>query len=201
MSSHDLSNEEISILKFGLKHGLATRLNESNILSYVEGICKQMQKANICRNEIYTKAKIKNALRGFAFNLINIDDTRIFRDFNKVKIIEQLRKNVANLKPDKGNGIILLDIKDYSSSVEHLFKDPKKFQIIDIDPTVTRMKSLESYLRTLLKRNEITKAEFDMMRPKNAKPARAHVLPKIHKEFSNIPKFRPIIDTTGTNLV
>ena len=37
-----------------------------------------------------------------------------------------------------------------------------------------------------------------MIRPKNAKPARAHGLPKIHKEFSNIPKFRPIIDATGT---
>ena len=29
-------------------------------------------------------------------------------------------------------------------------------------------------------------------------PARAHGLPKIHKKFDNIPKFRPIIDTTGT---
>ena len=86
---------------------------------------------------MYSKAKIKNALRGFAFNLINIDDTRIFRDSNKVKIIQQLRKNVAILKPDKGNGIVLLDIKDYSNSVEHLFKDPKKFQILDTDPTVT----------------------------------------------------------------
>ena len=37
------------------------------------------------------------------------------------------------------------------------------------------------------------------MRPKNAKPARAHGLPKIHKEFLNIPKFTPIIDTTGTS--
>ena len=37
-----------------------------------------------------------------------------------------------------------------------------------------------------------------MIRPKNAKPAKAHGLPKIHKEFSNIPKFSPIIDTTGT---
>ena len=60
------------------------------------------------------------------------------------------------------------------------------------------MKSLQSYLRTLLKRNEIAKNDFDMMRPKNAKPARAHGFPKIHKEFSNIPKFRPIIGTTGT---
>ena len=38
------------------------------------------------------------------------------------------------------------------------------------------------------------------MRPKNAKPARAHGFHKIHNEFSNIPKFRPIIDTTGTTL-
>ena len=58
--------------------------------------------------------------------------------------------------------------------------------------------SLQSYLRTLLKRNEMTKDEFDMIRPKNAKPARAHGLAKVHKEFSNISKFRPIIDTTGT---
>ena len=38
LSSHDLSNEELRILKFGLKHGLATRPNESNILSYAEDI-------------------------------------------------------------------------------------------------------------------------------------------------------------------
>ena len=103
------------------------------------------------------------------------------------------------MKSDKGNGIALLDIKDYSNSVEHLFKDRKKFQIVDTDTTVTWMKSLQSYLRTLLKRNEITKAEFDMMRPKNARPARAHGLLKIHKGFSNIPKFKPTFDTTGTN--
>ena len=66
--------------------------------------------------------------------------------------MQQLRKNVAILKPDKGNGIVLLDIKDYSNSVEHLFKDPKKFQVLDTDPTVTLMKSLQSYLRTLLKK-------------------------------------------------
>ena len=36
------------------------------------------------------------------------------------------------------------------------------------------------------------------MRPQNAKPAKAHGLTKTHKPFSTIPKFRPIIDTTGT---
>ena len=60
------------------------------------------------------------------------------------------------------------------------------------------MKTLQSYLNTLHKRNELTKEEYNAMRPKNGKRARAHVLPKIHKENSNIPKFRPIVDTTGT---
>ena len=57
--------------------------------------------------------------------MINIDDTRIYKDSNKVKIIQELRKHVAILKPDKGNGIVLFDIKDYTNSIEHLFKDPK----------------------------------------------------------------------------
>ena len=131
--------------------------------------------------------------------MINIDDTRIYKDSNKVKIIQELRKLVASLKPDKGNGIVLFDIKDYTNSVEHLFKDAKKFQVLDTDPTMTRIKSLQHYLRTLLQRTEITKAEFYLMRPKNAKPARAQGLPKIHEEFLNIPKFRPIMDTTGTS--
>ena len=38
------------------------------------------------------------------------------------------------------------------------------------------------------------------MRPKNVKPAKAYGLPKIHKTSTNIPKFRPIIDTSGSNL-
>ena len=55
---------------------------------------------------------------------------------------------------------------------------------------------------------------YDKSRPKSAKLARAHGLPKIHKLFENIPSFRslivnrhnrynalsfrPITDTTGT---
>ena len=37
------------------------------------------------------------------------------------------------------------------------------------------------------------------MRPNKAEPARAHGLPKNHKFFLNIPKFRPIIETSGTS--
>ena len=64
--------------------------------------------------------------------------------------------------------------------------------------TLTQLVTLQNYLRTIYNRNEITKIDYDNMRPVSTKPARAHGLPKIHKTFDDLPPFRPIIDTTGT---
>ena len=48
------------------------------------------------------------------------------------------------------------------------------------------------------KRGEITDEEYENLRPRNAKIARAHGTAKIHKDFHTLPPFRSIIDTTGT---
>ena len=37
------------------------------------------------------------------------------------------------------------------------------------------------------------------IRPQNAKPGRTCVLPKIHKDYDVLPKFRPIIDYVGSH--
>lgn len=105
---------------------------------------------------------------------------------SKVKIIQEMHKHVAIRKSDKGNGIVLIDAKYHTNSVKHLLKDLKKFKILDTNHTITQAKVI----------NKITKAGFNLMRTKNAKPVRAHGIPKIHTEFLNIPKFRPINDTT-----
>ena len=57
LSSHVLTSEEHSILQFELKHGLATRPNQSSIFAYAEDIWEQIDRANICRNEMYSKFK------------------------------------------------------------------------------------------------------------------------------------------------
>ena len=107
-------------------------------------IWKQAGKSKICSNKLYSKSKIKNALRELAFNLINFEDARILIDSKKIKIIQQLRQNVATLKPDKGNGVVLLDNQDYVNSLEQLFKDKTKFKILEKDPTTTRMTTLQN---------------------------------------------------------
>ena len=196
LSNHVLTEGEYDVLQYKLKHGLATRPKENDILAYAEDIWEQIDKTNICNNNFRSKSKSEIALQGMTFNLINIEDSRICKDTNHIKVIKQLRKDIAILKPDKDNkvnGVVLLNNKGYTTSAGSLFKNTRKFKSLDSDPTIKRMETLQSYLNTLHKRNELTKEEYNTMRPKNGKLARAHGLPKIHKEYNNIPKFRPIV--------
>ena len=71
-----------------------------------------------------------------------------------------------------------------------------KFKIIQNDSTFTRLKIVQNYINDLSKHNEITEAEKKQMRTMSTQLGRAHGLPKNHGAFTNISKFRPIIDTT-----
>ena len=195
LSNHTLSNAEYNVLNYGPKYGISFSPKSSTVLAY---IWDQIRKSDIYYNNEFAKMKIKNALRSYAFNLIDIDDKNIFKDASKIKIIKHLRKTLVIMKPDKGNDIVLLNKEDYTSYMENLFTDKTKFKQLDSHPTITRLSSLQSYLHKLKNNNEITEAQFQSMRPQNARPEKATGLPKAHKQFNNLPSFRPIIDTTGS---
>ena len=55
-----------------------------------------------------------------------------------------------------------------------------------------------SYVNKLFNRDEINEEQKKLMRLKAAQICRAYGLPKIHKPFQHLPKFRPIIDTINT---
>ena len=111
---------------------------------------------------------------------------------------KKLKERFAILKPDKGQGVVLLSKDTYTNTVERIFKDKTKFKMLNHGPTLTNLKTMQSYLKTLLKRGEITEDEEKLMRQKFAHIGRAHGLPKTHKTFINVPLFRPIIDTSNT---
>ena len=142
--------------------------------------------------------RAKNSIRAISFNLLDLDDQQITEDKSKITMINNLLKDVVILNLVKGNGIMLLDINDYRTSVKHLFSDKSKLRIVENDPTFTRVDSLQQYLRKLKTRNEISEEGYKRIRSKNARLARAHGTPKIYKDFVHLPKFRPIIDTTGS---
>ena len=49
--------------------------------------------------------------------------------------------------------------------------------------------NITNFFPKLVKQGEISKTEFDQIRPKNAKPATAHILLKMRKTFNKVPKF------------
>ena len=109
-----------------------------------------------------------------------------------------MRKDLAILKSDKGNGAVLINNSDYYQSLESLFSDKSIFCLIDKDHTLTQLSSLQRYLRTLLNHGEINEDQFKKLRSQNAIVARAHALSKIHKSYNHLPPSRHIVDTISS---
>ena len=79
--------------------------------------------------------------------------------------------------------------------MERLFNDTSKFTLLQEHPTLCNLSTMQTFLNTLHKRNEITLEYKNLMRSKFAQIGRAYGLPKIHKDYQHIPPFRPIVYT------
>ena len=104
-----------------------------------------------------------------------------------MKVPKELRTKI--LKPDKGQGEVLLKQEDYINCVETLLADRNKFKCIHKDPTTIRLNTVQTYVNTLFNRAEINKEQKKLMKPKAAQTRRVYGLPGIHKPFQHLPKF------------
>ena len=102
---------------------------------------------------------VKYALRSFAYNFIEIEDKQLHKGCKKVKIMKKLRNRFVILKPDKGQGVVLLKKDDYVRSMENLFSDRSKFKEVSEDTTIRRVETIKRYINTMFKRGEITADE------------------------------------------
>ena len=194
-SSRHLTSEEYDFLWHGLNHDLSTNLRCNEVLPSVESVWDQLTRNSLLTENYHSINGAKNCLRALAFNLINLDNQKVLKDKRKLQVIKKLHKDTVILKPDKVNGVVVIDTTDYYESLNNLFSDTTKFKRLDANPTNTRLSTLQFYLRKLYNRNEISEKVYQEIRPKNAKIARAHGLPKVHMSFERVSSFRPIIDT------
>ena len=76
-------------------------------------------------------------------------------------IWDQIERNslCENLKPDKENGIVLINKTECNLAMKKLFSDLSRFTLIQKDPTLTRLKTVQNYVNTMFKRNEISEEE------------------------------------------
>ncbi|XP_068685084.1 uncharacterized protein [Montipora foliosa] len=123
-------------------------------------------------------------------------------DRKKYRILKDLKKiqSIVILKPDKGNGVVVLDRIAYDNGILKIINDTSKFRPITEDPTLSREGRLQRYLRKLLKNGHLDRCVYDKIYPSGSQPARIYGLPKMHKarEPNSTPPFRPIVSSIGT---
>ena len=100
LRSRNLANEKYDVLSYGLNHGLATNLSCDDVLPSMKSVWAQLTRDNLLKGNYHSINRAKNCLRALNFNLIDLDNQKVFKDKRKVQVINELRKDTVILKPD-----------------------------------------------------------------------------------------------------
>ena len=110
------------------------------------------------------------------------------------------KKDIVITKPNKGNGVVILDRKLYNNAIQEIISGTSKLENLSEDQTLKHEASLQRFLRKLKQRTFFNEIDYDKLYPSG--PAAAHIYgtPKMHKFSSSdsYPKLRPIVSSIGT---
>ena len=116
-------------------------------------------------------------------------------------ILWNLRKNKDILikKPDKGNGVVILDWTLYNNAIQ-IISETSKLEKLSEEPTLKCEASLQHFLCKLKQKIFFNEIEYDKLYPFGSAPACIYGTPKMHKFSSSdsFPKLRPIVSSIGT---
>ena len=126
----------------------------------------------------------------------------VYRILPQHCVLRNLRKNkgLVKTKPDKGNGVVILDGKLYNNAIEEIISGISKFGKLSEDPTLKCEAPLQRFLRKLKQKNFYDEIEHDKLYPSGFAPAPICGTPKMHKFSScdSFPKLCPIVSSIGT---
>ena len=102
-------------------------------------------------------------------------------------ILKRLRtnKDIVITRPDKGNGIVILDKTFYEEKILRLISDVNKFRKLNEDPTLTREGQLQRFLRKIKDKGLFDDNTYKKIYPSGSKPVTIYGSPKTYKLLTN----------------
>ena len=199
LSSHQFSEEELELLKNGLGFAIKPpKLNSSDILATFERIHWSL-KAKL-RN-VDDHGLLKNELAHLAQSYIS-SYRPTPSDLKRYHILKKIRNNhtIIILKPDKGNGVVIMDKQAYLNACYQIINNRSKFKPLNNDVTLLREGRLQRFLRKLKRQGSINDELYFKLYPTGSQPARFYGLPKMHKlsDTTLTPPLRPIVSSINT---
>ncbi|XP_068734593.1 uncharacterized protein [Montipora capricornis] len=137
ISSYKLCDEELDILKFGLTFAIKPpHVSKSQVFTTFELLHDDLKRHLSDK----TKAnEVRNEIQHLATRYVNSFKPSM-NDLKKHKILKRLKhnKDIIILRPDKGNGVVVLDKVVYNKAMVDLLRDNSKFKIMECDLTLRR---------------------------------------------------------------
>ena len=130
------------------------------------------------------------------FAASRIDRTGYPLKTQHMEAIRNLKNNkkIVITRPDKGDGVVLLNKEDYVEKMKAILGDTSKFEHIGDadtkDRTLQQERALQAFLLRACKNKHLPESVYDRIRPSGSTRPRMYGLPKLHKE--NVP-MRPIL--------
>ena len=109
LANFELSADELSVLRLGLMHGLLVRPKESEMIAVVEDVLNQIIQRNALKDKHFAKHRVQTALKYFTYSYLDLDSKQFLNDKKHINTIRQRRNKCIILKPDKGQGVVLID--------------------------------------------------------------------------------------------
>ena len=196
---YELSEEESDLLKAGLYFLIQPdKIRKSEIFTTFEKIHHSFLN-NLKSEETKSQIKVHLSYLADSYFYSYKPFPRILRQH---RVLRNLRKNkdIVVTKPDKGNGVVILDRKLDNNTIEEIISDSSKFKKLYEDPTLKREASLQRFLCKLKQKNFFNENEYDKLYTSGSASARIYGTPKMHKFSSSdsFPKRRLIVSSLGT---
>lgn len=131
-------------------------------------------------NQDRLKSQLKNISYSYIYSYDFSKQKRILAK-EEWTALNDLRNDdsIIITKPDKGNGVVIVNKLDYLNKMKQLISDETKFKKLTHNPTKSREDSLISYLRKLRRDGIIDEVTLQRIMPSGSTPGRSSmVFPK-----------------------
>ena len=220
LSSRKLSEPEISLLSKGLRFiPTPTSINFAEIKEDLEKFGRNLRlkwyfrdseenfsydlfKPKSTFNPRKVDASIEIYLSRLEEELENISNNyksgfnNLTSDERKALYSLKNDKSIIIKGADKGSAVIVWDREDYIKEADSQLGDASVYEEITADPLPALKRVIQSSLRKIKDRREISQKTLDYFMVNNPKLGRFYLLPKIHKRLENVPG-RPVISNSG----
>ena len=133
-----ITDQEKEILSKGLNFSIPPKkLDYCAFLAPFETLHKKHIKEDLFEKSGYFAASVKAKLKDIAYSgCRSYSRPDFLLSKEDIKLLDNLENNnnIVIVKPDKGNGVVILDRNDYNKKMNDMLQDNTKFQRLNNDP-------------------------------------------------------------------